>query len=78
MADASHFRDKAEQALRLARDTTDPMLQNSLAELALEYRARAAAIDGLSLGQDRKMMRKGRLGWRPFPRHPVSGPMGTF
>jgi hypothetical protein len=51
IVDASYFRDKAEQALRLARDT-DPMLQKSLTELALEYRARAAAIDGLSLGKD--------------------------
>jgi hypothetical protein len=52
MADASYFQEKAEQALRLARDTTDPMLQKSLTELALEYRVRAAGSDGLSLGKD--------------------------
>jgi hypothetical protein len=52
MADASYFRDKAEQALRLARDSTDPMLINHLTELALEYSARAAVIEGLELGKD--------------------------
>ena len=52
MADASYLRDRAEQALRLAKDSTDPVLQKSLTELAVEYLARAAAIDGLSLSKD--------------------------
>jgi hypothetical protein len=52
MADSSHFREGAEQALRLAKDSTDPMLMESLKVLALEYMVRAAAIDGLSLGKD--------------------------
>jgi hypothetical protein len=52
MADASHFRDKAEQCLRLARDSTDPSLVKNLTELALEYSARAAAIEALALGED--------------------------
>lgn len=37
MADASYFRDKAEQAMRLANENTDPVLTASLTELALEY-----------------------------------------
>jgi hypothetical protein len=52
VADASYFRDKAEQAMRLARDSTDPALQKSLTELALEYFSRAVAIEAGALGQD--------------------------
>jgi hypothetical protein len=52
MADASYFRDKAEQALRLARQNTDPMLIKSLTELARHYSAQADAIDGATLGED--------------------------
>ena len=52
MADLSYFRDKAEQALRLARDNTDQVLVKSLKELAAEYLARADAIDRKALGQD--------------------------
>jgi hypothetical protein len=52
VADASYFRDKAEQAMRLSRDSTDPMLQKSLTELALEYFARAVAIEAGAFGQD--------------------------
>jgi hypothetical protein len=40
------------QALRLASDSTDPMLQKSLIELAAEYTARAIAMEALPLGQD--------------------------
>ena len=54
MADASYFRDKAEQALRLARDCTDPMPVQSLTELAAEYSVRADAIEILALGGDPK------------------------
>ena len=52
MADASYFRDKAAQALRLARQNTDPMLIKSLTELAHEYSAQAEKIDGKALGED--------------------------
>jgi hypothetical protein len=52
MADSSYLRDKADQARRLARDSTDPMLQKSLTELALEYSVRAAAIEAQALGED--------------------------
>jgi hypothetical protein len=52
MADSAYFRDKAAQALRLASDSTDPMLQKSLTELAAEYTARAIAIEALTLGKD--------------------------
>jgi hypothetical protein len=52
MADSSYFREKAEQALRLARDSTDPILVKSLTEFAAEYLARAAAIESIELGMD--------------------------
>jgi hypothetical protein len=53
MTDASYFREKAEQALRLARQNTDPMLVKSLTELARHYLAQADAIDGKTpLGED--------------------------
>jgi hypothetical protein len=45
MADSSYYRDKAEQALRLARGSIDPVLQKSLTLLALEYFAQATAIE---------------------------------
>jgi hypothetical protein len=45
MADSLHFRGKAEQCRRLARDSTDPVLIKGLTELALEYFARAVAIE---------------------------------
>jgi hypothetical protein len=40
-----YLRDKAEQALRLARDSTDQMLVRGLIEDAAEYLGRAEAID---------------------------------
>jgi hypothetical protein len=52
MADSSFYREKAEQALRLARGSTDPVLIESLNEMAREYIARADAIDGAVLGMD--------------------------
>ena len=53
MSDPSYFRE-SRQCLRLAKDSTDPMLVQSLTELALEYAARAAAIDGLVSGKGRE------------------------
>ena len=52
MAESSYYRDKAEQAMRLAKDSTDPVLQKSLTELALEYFSRAVAIETQALGED--------------------------
>jgi hypothetical protein len=52
MADSSYLREKAEQCLRLARDSTDPMLVKSLTELAAEYAARAIEVDAAALGKD--------------------------
>jgi hypothetical protein len=40
MEPSSYFREKAEQARRLARDSTDPMLQISLRRLADDYDTR--------------------------------------
>jgi hypothetical protein len=45
MTDSSYLRDKAEQALRLARDITDQALVKSLIEAAAESLGRADAID---------------------------------
>jgi hypothetical protein len=52
MADASYFREKAEQAFRLARQNTDPMLVASLILLAQHNIEKADAIDGAVLGED--------------------------
>ena len=52
MADSTFYREKAEQALRLARGSTDLVLINSLKEMAREYLARADALDGVALGRD--------------------------
>ena len=52
MSESSFYREKAEQALRLARDSTDPVLIKSLADLAQEYIARADMLDGVALGKD--------------------------
>jgi hypothetical protein len=52
MTDSSYYRDKAEQAMRLAKDSTDPVLQKSLTELALEYLSQAVAIEAQALGED--------------------------
>ncbi len=41
METSLHLRDKAEQARRLARDSTDPMLQISLRRLADDYDTQA-------------------------------------
>ena len=52
MTDLSFYREKAEQALRLARDSTEPVLINSLTEMAREYIARADVLDRVVLGKD--------------------------
>lgn len=45
MVYSQYLRDKAEQALRLARDSTDQVLVRGLIEDAAEYLGRAEAID---------------------------------
>lgn len=54
MANSSYLRDRAERALRLARASADPTLQKSLTELALEYFARAVAVEAKQLGKIQK------------------------
>jgi hypothetical protein len=54
MADSAYFRDKASQAIRLASDSTDPILVKSLTEMAAEYSARALAIEAKASGKDSK------------------------
>ena len=41
MAQSFHLREQAERCRRLARDSTDPSLRDSLMRLADEYTARA-------------------------------------
>ena len=43
MAQSFHLREQAERCRRLARDSTDPTLRDSLLRLADEYAARASA-----------------------------------
>ena len=56
MADPSFYRDKAEQALRLARNMTDPLLVTSLKDMAQEYCARADEIEKSALGEDPRII----------------------
>jgi hypothetical protein len=54
MANSSpSFRDRAEQAFRLARQRIDPILIKRLNEVGQECLARAEAFDGPVLGKDR-------------------------
>jgi hypothetical protein len=46
MADSSRYREKAAQALRIARDNIDPELIKNLLAFAAEYNATADSIDG--------------------------------
>ena len=43
MAQPFHLREQAERCRRLAHDSTDPVLRDSLLKLADEYAARASA-----------------------------------
>jgi hypothetical protein len=54
MADSSYYRERAEQALRIARDSTDPALIKSLKAFAAQYNATADAIEAGALGEDPK------------------------
>jgi hypothetical protein len=46
MAQSLQLREQAARCRRLARDSTDTNLRDSLLELAGEYAARAAALEG--------------------------------
>jgi hypothetical protein len=52
MANSSYYRERAELALRISRDNTDPELVKSLKAFAVEYNAIADAIDAKALGED--------------------------
>jgi hypothetical protein len=52
MVDSSYCGEKAAQALRLARENTDPYLIKTLRAYAAECNAKADAIDGEVLGED--------------------------
>jgi hypothetical protein len=52
MADPSYYRERAEQALRIARESTDPELIKSLKAFAAEYNSIADAIGAKGLGED--------------------------
>jgi hypothetical protein len=52
MADSSYYREKAAQALRLARENTDTHLIRTLRAYAAECNAKGDVIDGDVLGED--------------------------
>jgi hypothetical protein len=52
MSDSSYYRERAEQALRIVRSSTDPELIKRLEAFAADYNAKADAIDGKVLGED--------------------------
>ena len=54
MAEPSWLREQAARALRLARDSTDPMLIKQLERAAAEFTERAEAQEKLNLGSDRE------------------------
>ncbi len=43
--DQSHFREQADRCRRLARDSTDPVLQSSLRRLADDYQMKADELE---------------------------------
>jgi hypothetical protein len=49
MAQSFYLREQAERCRRLARDSTDPALRDSLLKLADEYSVRASAHDDTSI-----------------------------
>jgi hypothetical protein len=52
MSDSTYYRERAEQALRMARGHIDPELIKSLKTFAAEYNAIADAIDARAFGED--------------------------
>lgn len=53
MAQSFHLREQAERCRRLARDSTDPNLRDSLMRLADEYAARANARESDDANDDK-------------------------
>jgi hypothetical protein len=54
MAQSFYLREQAERARRLARDSTDPNLRDSLMRLADEYAAQASAQESEDASDDAK------------------------
>ena len=54
MAQSFHLREQAERCRRLARDSTDPNLRDSLMRLADEYAARAGVRESEDASDDAK------------------------
>ena len=51
MAKASYFDERAKRCIRLAKQSSDPILSADLTKLAADYAARAAAIVSAKLKQ---------------------------
>ena len=60
MAQSFHLREQAERCRRLARDSTDPVLRDSLLKLAEEYTARAECRENDDRGSAGRFGRSGR------------------
>jgi hypothetical protein len=52
MSNSDHWREKAEQAVRIARDNTDQHMIKTLQAYAAECNATADAIDAKVVGED--------------------------
>jgi hypothetical protein len=52
MAQTFHLREQAERCRRLARDSTDPSLRDSLMKLADEYATRASVEESVGALED--------------------------
>jgi hypothetical protein len=59
MAQSLQLREQAERCRRLARDSTDPSLQNRLLRLADEYAARAGAQENEDENDDKTVWQAG-------------------
>ena len=59
MAQVFYLREQAERCRRLARDSTDFVLRDSLFELGDEYAARATVAENASDGDDAAAWRAG-------------------
>ena len=59
MAQSFHLREQAERCRRLARDSTDSVLRDSLLKLADEYAARAGARENDDENDDKAVWQAG-------------------
>jgi hypothetical protein len=64
MAQSFYLREQAERCRRLARDSTDPSLRDSLVQLADEYAARASGQESEEASDDSK---DNRTVWQARP-----------